>query len=148
MRQGYPLFKKISGRCGLLAAGLVIPFILIEWALAIFSPGTLWQYIYDPVTLWKPKPNSSYYNRAFSTQEPSQEPTFVQFNSLGNRDIEHNDVRGADTVIFVLGDSFAEALQVPLENTFFRLLEVSLGRALPGSRYHVINLGVGGYGTL
>ena len=128
----------------MLAAGLIIPLVLIEFALATFSPGPLWQSIYDPVTVHTPKPNSSYYNHG----SPSGEPIFVRYNSLGHRDIEHAHTRDGDVVILILGDSFAEAVEVSLEDTFFRLLEASLNRGLPEPRYHVINLGVGGFSTL
>jgi hypothetical protein len=49
----------------------------------------------------------------------------------------------------VLGDSFAEAFQVPLENTFWSVLERKLRecRALSGRDVEVMNFGVSGFGT-
>ena len=46
----------------------------------------------------------------------------------------------------ILGDSFSEALQVPVEQTYFRLLEQHLNGAGVG-RWEVFNFGVGDYGT-
>ena len=74
----------------------------------------------------------------------------VRINSDGLRDREHTKAKPADTVrIAVLGDSFAEAMHVPMEQTFWWLLERKLQEcnAFPGKRVEVINFGVSGYGT-
>ena len=66
------------------------------------------------------------------------------------RDREHARAKPADTVrIAVLGDSFAEAMHVPMEQTFWSLLERKLQEcnAFPGKQVEVINFGVSGYGT-
>jgi hypothetical protein len=71
----------------------------------------------------------------------------VEFNSLGMRDVEHRQPKPPGTFrILVLGDSFMEALQVPLEASFSRLLEDQLRRAT-GQRVEVVSCGVGGWGT-
>jgi hypothetical protein len=51
--------------------------------------------------------------------------------------------------IAVLGDSYAEARQVPMEATFWANLERDLRKcqALAGREVEAINFGVGGYGT-
>src|SRR5229473_3335943 len=74
----------------------------------------------------------------------------VRVNSDGWRDREHTKAKPADTVrIAVLGDSFAEAMHVPMEQTFWSLLERKLQdcNAFPGKKVEVINFGVSGYGT-
>ena len=74
----------------------------------------------------------------------------VRINSDGLRDREHIKAKPADTVrIAVLGDSFSEAMHVPMEQTFWSLLERKLQEcnAFPGKRVEVINFGVLGYGT-
>jgi hypothetical protein len=76
--------------------------------------------------------------------------SYVRINSDGLRDREHAKVKPAGTVrIAVLGDSFCEAMHVPLEQTFWSLLEQKLQdcNAFPGKRVEVINFGVSGYGT-
>ncbi len=76
--------------------------------------------------------------------------SYVHINSDGLRDREHTKAKPADTVrIAVLGDSFAEAMHVPMEQTFWSLLERKLQEcnAFPGKRVEVINFGVSGYGT-
>lgn len=76
--------------------------------------------------------------------------SYVSINSDGLRDREHPKPKPADTVrIAVLGDSFAEAMHVPMEQTFWSLLERKLQEcnAFPGKQVEVINFGVSGYGT-
>src|SRR6266481_2466733 len=76
--------------------------------------------------------------------------SYVRINSDGLRDREHAKAKPADTVrIAVLGDSFAEAMHVPMEQTFWSLLEGKLAEchAFPGKHVEVLNFGVSGYGT-
>lgn len=76
--------------------------------------------------------------------------SYVRINSDGLRDREHAKAKPADTVrVAVLGDSFSEAMHVPMEQTFWSLLERRLQdcNAFPGKKIEVINFGVSGYGT-
>ncbi len=76
--------------------------------------------------------------------------SYVRINSDGQRDREHSKTKPPDTVrIAVLGDSFAEAMHVPMEQTFWSLLERKLEecKAFPGKHVEVMNFGVSGYGT-
>lgn len=75
---------------------------------------------------------------------------YVSINSAGLRDLEHSTTKAPDTIrIALLGDSYCEALQVPLEQTFWRLLQQKLeGCAqFAGKHIEIINFGVSGYGT-
>lgn len=75
---------------------------------------------------------------------------YVEINSHGYRDRERALTKVPGTVrIAVLGDSFVEAFQVPLEATFTYLLEERLNEACgqgPGA-YEVLSFGVSGFGT-
>ncbi len=75
---------------------------------------------------------------------------YVRINSDGMRDREHSKTKPPDAIrIAVLGDSHAEALQVPLEQAFWSIMEQRLqpcGR-FNGKRIEVLNFGVSGYGT-
>ena len=76
--------------------------------------------------------------------------SYVRINSDGQRDREHAKTKPPDTVrIAVLGDSFAEAMHVPMEQTFWSLLERKLEEchAFPGKHVEVLNFGTSGYGT-
>jgi hypothetical protein len=75
---------------------------------------------------------------------------YVRINSEGLRDVEHAKSKPPDTLrIAVIGDSYAEALQVPLDKTFWAVMAEKI-RQCPvyaGRRVEVINFGVSGYGT-
>jgi lysophospholipase L1-like esterase len=75
---------------------------------------------------------------------------YVSINSAGLRDREHRKTKPADTVrIALLGDSYCEALQLPVEQTFWWLLQQKLEacNAFQGKHVEIINFGVSGYGT-
>src|SRR5215203_1706022 len=76
--------------------------------------------------------------------------SYVAINSDGLRDIEHTKQKPANTLrIAIIGDSYAEALQVPLEKAFWKIAENRLQScsAVGGKAVEVINFGVSGYGT-
>jgi lysophospholipase L1-like esterase len=75
---------------------------------------------------------------------------FVEINSAGLRDREHSVSKPADVYrIAVLGDSYSEAMQVGLDQTYWALLPGRLESCgfQPGRRIEVLNFGVSGYGT-
>ena len=75
---------------------------------------------------------------------------YVQINSAGLRDREHSITKPANTIrIALLGDSYCEALQVPLEQTFWWLLQQKLESCgqFAGKHIEIINFGVSGYGA-
>ncbi len=97
----------------------------------------------DPVTGQMHRPNVEGWYR-------EEGGAFVRINSAGLRDREHAKAKPAGVVrIVVLGDSYAEALQVPLEQTFWAILERELNacRAFGPNIVEIINLGVSGFGT-
>ena len=75
---------------------------------------------------------------------------YVSINSAGLRDREHAFAKPANTIrIALLGDSYCEALQVPLDQTFWWLLQQKLEgcNQFAGKHVEIINFGVSGYGT-
>lgn len=75
---------------------------------------------------------------------------YIRINSDGLRDEEHRKQKPPDTFrIAILGDSYAEAFQVPLQNTFWKVMEHDLTtcHAFAEKNIEVINFGVSGYGT-
>jgi hypothetical protein len=74
----------------------------------------------------------------------------VRISSAGLRDVEHARPKPPGHLrIAVLGDSCAEALQVPIEQTFWKLLERQLAScpAIAGRSVEALDFGVAGYGT-
>src|SRR6185436_5246070 len=74
---------------------------------------------------------------------------YVRINSDGLRDREHSIAKPQDVVrIALLGDSYAEALSVAEQETFWSVMERKLQEcgAFAGKRVEVLNFGVSGYG--
>ena len=98
----------------------------------------------DPNLGWKLKPGAS-------GKWNEEGASLVQVNSEGLRDREHTKAKPPNTLrVAVLGDSFTEAIHVPVEQTFWSKLERKLGNceAIKGRKnVEVINFGVQGYGT-
>ena len=75
---------------------------------------------------------------------------YVRINNAGFRDQDHTKEKPANTLrIAVLGDSFAEGFQVPLESTFWAVTgqELQGCSRLGEQRIEVLNFGVSSYGT-
>jgi hypothetical protein len=76
--------------------------------------------------------------------------SYVRINSDGLRDREHSKTKPPNTFrIAVLGDSYPEALQVPVEDAFWMVMQPKLQTcgALRDKQIEVLNFGVSGYGT-
>ena len=118
----------------------IISLILVEILLRLFLPQNLNYTMFDGNLMYKHTPNLEF---RYSRQEFNH---LIKFNPKGLRDYEYNYSKGRNIYrILILGDSFPEALQVNLNETFIKILEQKLnGRH---KKYEVINAGVGGYGT-
>jgi len=137
--------KTIAGNILLFTIALLIAGLLAEVVLRQVKPVESGQSkhfrIPHPVFGWVLEPGVSYIN-------PMREGHVrVSYNSRGWRDVEHAVEKPDDiTRILVLGDSFMEAYSVRFEDA----LPGRLGQLAreKGADIEVINLGVGGYGTL
>lgn len=127
----------------LLIGSLAVALLLTEVALRLigFSNPVLWTY--DDITGSRPYPRAEGWSR-------SEGEAYIRISEAGFRDREHVQPKPPNTFrIAVLGDSMAEALQVPLEATFWSVLERQLGSCakMAGKNVEVMNFGVSGYGT-
>jgi hypothetical protein len=132
------------GRGGLAAAGLVLGLIFAEVGLR-FIGGVFHDNFTtaDPQRGWALRPG-------FSGWMADENTLWVRINSDGLRDREHSLAVPPDTVrVAVLGDSYMQGLNVPLEKTFPSFLQGSLARCLGriGRKAETVNFGVSGYGT-
>lgn len=125
---------------GLLLFSSLLAVGLLEAMVRIISPSDVpWQR--HPVLGHSHVPNKKgiYSNKGYSAP--------FRFNSEGWRDREHSIEKpdGAFRVL-VLGDSFTEGLQLPVEETYCELLETRLNqdRSRP---FEVLNTGVGAFST-
>ncbi len=133
----------------LLLVSTAVTLLLVEVVLRIAGVSHPNFYQPDPVRGWELRPGARGWWR-------SEGNAWVSINEDGMRDEEHPVAKPAGEVrIAVLGDSCAEALQVPVEKTFWSLLEKELARcpavlrrgSRGGRNVEALDFGVSGYGT-
>ena len=119
-------------------------FFFIEIILRIFSVEYPIFQRHDSIRGFSLLPNSS----GTWTREGKGE---ININKDGLRDINHEITKSKNSIrIAILGDSFAEARSVNLEETFWFKLKDDLGSCFnfhKGNEIEVINFGVSEYGT-
>jgi hypothetical protein len=126
--------------------GVVIALILAEGIVRLGSadelpPAALGVYQSHPSFGWSHRPSSSV------RIDQDEYHATIDINSHGLRDREYAFQADPGAYrILVLGDSFADAVQVPLEVTFHARLEEQLD-SLTKRRVEVINAGVDAWGT-
>ena len=119
-------------------------FFFIEIILRIFNVEYPIFQRHDSIRGFSLLPNSS----GTWTREGKGE---ININKDGLRDINHEITKSKNSIrIAILGDSFAEARSVNLEETFWFKLKDDLGSCVnfhKGNEIEVINFGVSEYGT-
>jgi hypothetical protein len=125
--------------------GIALGVVLTEVGLRLWQGSLIQQDKFlDTILGDHHKPGDQYW---YQTEEFK---TFVQINSKGLRDYEYPYKKDKGVFrILVLGDSFTDGLQVPLEDTFPKVLERKLNEQArtPQRRYEVLNAGHHGDGT-
>lgn len=127
----------------LVLTGCSVAVVLLEIGLRGFGISYPYFYIPDNLTGYSHKPGA----QGLWHKEGE---AFITINRAGLRDREHNLEKPPKTFrIAILGDSYAEALQVPMEQTFWGRLELELSGCpvLAGRQVEVLNFGVSGYST-
>jgi lysophospholipase L1-like esterase len=132
-------------------AEMVLVGLGVLFALGLLEFGVRWFHLV-PDRFWEPDPVLGVRlipgDRGWWTQEDREFVVPVQINQEGLRDVEHRYAKPPGVFrILVLGDSFVEAMHVPLERTFPRQLEERLNRDSGAAAIEVISAGVSGYGT-
>ena len=119
----------------------IVGLLIAETALRVIGYSFLEFYVPDNSRGYALRPGiSGWYHK--------ENDAYIQINSDGLRDREHEINKPANTIrIAIVGDSYAEALQVAQEATFWSILEKRLNECSPNKRIEVINFGVSGYGT-
>ncbi len=145
-------------RAALWQRVLVTPILVLAGTAASLAIIELGFHVYHalyptntPGFFWEPHPDYGWRHpparRGLWYDKHGEFKTTVRINSKGLRDVEHTyeKPRGVFRIL-ILGDSYMEALQVELEETFARLLEERLNQQTT-TRVEVINSGVSSYGT-
>jgi len=134
--------RGLLGNLMLAAVGAFIALVIAEASLRLLMPKPDF-YIYDPNSGWRPDPGVAGVNN-------EETVAWLAINQEGFRGPPVSYEKAPGTIrIVVLGDSFAEAQQVPMEDTFSAVMQRELANcpAFKGRRVEVLNLGVDGYGT-
>ena len=135
--------KHSINKAFLIVASLVLALIICEVGLRFLGIGYPDFFDYDPLVGSKLRPGI----KGYYLQEGGG---YVSINADGLRDREHSLKHPPNTLrIAVLGDSFAEAMQVNLEETFWAIMAKNLQSCpqLHGRKVEVINFGQAGFGT-
>jgi hypothetical protein len=135
--------KRFAVPAVLVLAGALFALLLAEVALrGVGFSAPIWHQP-DPELGWKLRPQMS----AWFTREGRG---VVRTNADGARDRDHalHKAEGVYRIV-VLGDSYAEAMQVERDQAFWALLPARLEACgfASGKRIEVMNFGVSGYGT-
>lgn len=135
------MVKKWLGLMLLVLTGCVIGFVLVEIGLRLFGISYPYFYIPDTLTGFSLKPGAE-------GLWEKEGHAYIRINRAGLRDREHSLEKPAGTFrIAVLGDSYTEALQLPVEETYWSWIEQELSGcpALEKRQVEAVNFGVGGY---
>ena len=136
--------KIICIRVLMIFLGLTFAMLILE--IGLYAIGYTYPILYvaDDLRGWSLRPGIS----GKGTQDGPR--AFLEINSSGFRDHERIKIKPLDTLrVAVIGDSFAEAQQVSVDETFWSVMESGLKRCstLPDKQVEVLNFGVSGYGT-
>jgi len=137
------MIKNIVGKFLLVLSSMVFAILIVEMLLRHLDISYPIFYRIDEHIGWDHIPNVEGWFR-------EEGEAYIKINQDGLRDREHKIPKPSNTLrIAVLGDSFAQAFQVPMEKSFSAILERKLGKcnALAGRKVEVINFGVSSYGT-
>ena len=135
--------KRWSGNLALIFVAIFLGILLFEIGLRLAGVSYPSFYTWDECQGFALRPGAEGWFR-------SEGESYIRINSAGLRDREHTKTKPPNTLrIAILGDSYAEALQVSLKDTFWAVLERELTKCpyLGGRQVEVINFGVSGYGT-
>jgi len=129
------------GRLGLILFGLIVGILIAEIALRLIGYSSPEFYVTDASRGYRLRPGvSGWYSK--------ENKVYIQINSDGLRDREHSTQKPPNTFrIAIVGDSYAEALQVPQDATFWSVMGNGLQTCSPNKQIEIINFGVSGYGT-
>ncbi len=126
----------------LLFGGTLAAFLIAEAALRVSSFNYFNPYTVDEDVGYALRPGAEGWWKKESL-------TYVRINSHGFRDREHTIAKPVDTLrIAIVGDSFAEAFQVPAEKAFWSVIERNIPSCPAAkSKVEVLNFGISGFST-
>ena len=143
MKQNGGRLRKLLSKLVLIILGFLFGVGIAEISLRIAGYSYPAFYQLDDVRGYALRPGAEGWYR-------KEGRSYVRINSDGLRDQEHSVTKPPNTLrIALLGDSYPEALAVPIDQAFWSVMNVKLQEcdAAAGKAIEVINFGVSGYGT-
>jgi hypothetical protein len=135
--------NRILSGIALIFIGVAGGIVIAELGLRVIGYYVPRFYVPDDEVGWAPNPGAA----GWYTDEGR---SYFKVNSHGRHDSDIAVTKPPHTIrIAVLGDSFTEAKQVPIEQNFCSVIGRELPKcpAIQGKRVEVMNFGVQGYGT-
>jgi hypothetical protein len=137
-----------AGRVVLILVGLLVPLLMLEFGVRLL--GLAPPAAPNPA-IWQPHPLFGWWHIPYSGgtfhSDYNEFESDVRINARSLRDREIGYDNPGDALrVLSLADSFGEALQVNLDETYHKQLETLLAES-PGLPVEVLNAGVGGWGT-
>ncbi len=138
----------LMGRIALIGVGVLIPLLLLDVGVRLMGLAPPPE---PNPAIWEPHPLLGWWHVPYSGgtfhSDYAEFEAEVRINARGLRDREigYDNPDGAFRVLS-LADSFGEALQVNLDETYHKQLEAQLAESM-GQPVEVLNAGVGGWGT-
>jgi hypothetical protein len=135
--------RKLLGSLALIAFGLALALVIANIGIRIANHWFPYFYCYDDQRGWALQPDAHGWYRREGT-------AYIRINHDGFRGPDYPKRKPPGVIrIAVIGDSYAEAIQVPEDKTFTAVAERVLSDcpALKGKRVEAMNFGVDGYGT-
>lgn len=138
----------LLSRLALIAFGLLAPLLVLEIGVRLAGLAPPAQ---PNPAIWEPHPLFGWWHAPYSggifRSDFNEFEADVRINARGLRDREIGYDNPANAFrVLSLADSFGEALQVNLDETYHKQLEARLVDSL-GQPVEVLNAGVGGWGT-
>ena len=137
------MIKRLTAGLSLVVIGTAAGLLLLEVGLRILGISSPRFFTWDYDLGFALRPNAEGWWRM-------EGEDYIRINSDGLRDRAHAREKPPQTLrIAILGDSFSAAMQVPLEQTFWSILERELKECpvIDQQNVEVINFGVDKYGT-
>ena len=143
MRTKFLFLKKLFQNSSLIVISIIITILFCEIILRIIGFSNIILTQEDKILGYRLKPGSEGWYQ-------DEGRAYVKVNNQGWRDIDHSKEKPNNALrIAILGDSYAEAKQVPIEKTFWYVLKEDLLKCTKykNRNIQVINFGVSGFGT-
>lgn len=135
--------KQLFQKALIVSLGIISAMIFVEFILHFTDITSYNKFHYDEKTgllLYRANIDDGVLTSCFKN--------IARINSLGFYGPEISPVKEKNEYrIIITGSSFVEAIQVPLENRFDKLLENKLNKNYPKAHYSVVSLGFSGNGT-